>query len=195
MAATLVIYAHPKTEGHCSFIREEVESLLKKNKADYELIDLYAIKYDPILHEEEHYTAGRRMISIQNKKFQQTITDAEKLIFIYPIWWNSMPAILKGWLDRVLTSHFAFRFTPRGIPIKLLKEREAQLFITGGTQRLLAWIFLRDRASKIMAKDTLGFCGIKTRVCQFGSCTNLTGKKADMIRKTVHKHLKRFYGW
>ena len=106
-----------------------------------------------------------------------------------------MPAILKGWLDRVLTSHFAFRFLPYGIPVKLLKGRKALLFITGGTNRILAWIFLRDRAAKIMAKDTLGFCGIKTSVCQFGSCTAFDGRKAARLRKTVQRRMERFYGW
>ncbi len=195
MAKTLVIYAHPKTMGHCSVLLEEVVRLLKGKKTEYELIDLYAIKYDPILHEGEHYTAGGRDITDQNKDFQQKITEAERLIFIYPIWWNSMPAILKGWLDRVLTSHFAFKFTPRGIPIKLLKERKALLFITGGTQRILAWIFLRDRAAKIMAKDTLGFCGIKTSVCQFGGCTKLTDERAEKMRRAVQKRLPSFMGW
>ncbi|HIH05389.1 TPA: hypothetical protein HA281_03755 [Candidatus Woesearchaeota archaeon] len=195
MAKTLIIYAHPKTRGHCSTIRDEVERLMKEKGEGYELIDLYAMKYDPLLHEKEHYTAGGRAISPRNKAFQQKIKRAERLIFIYPIWWNSMPAILKGWLDRVLTSHFAFRFLPYGIPVKLLKGRKALLFITGGTNRILAWIFLRDRAAKIMAKDTLGFCGIKTSVCQFGSCTAFDGRKAARLRKTVQRRMERFYGW
>jgi NAD(P)H dehydrogenase (quinone) len=197
MGKTLVIYAHPHTAGHCPAIKEEVERLLKEHKVEYSLFDLYAMNYDPLLHENEHYTAGaeHRDISEQNKMFQQKIAEADKLIFIYPIWWNSMPAVLKGWLDRVLTSHFAFKFDPYGIPVKLLKGRRALLFITGGTNRCLAWIFLRDRAAKIMAKDTLGFCGIKTTVCQFGSCRKFTEERATKIRKVVKRKLSSFYGW
>ncbi len=197
MTKTLVIYAHPATQGHCPTIKEEVEKLLKEHKIEYNFFDLYAMKYDPILHESEHYTAGaeHRHISEQNKMFQQKISEADKLIFIYPIWWNSMPAILKGWLDKVLTSHFAFKFTPQGIPVKLLKGRKALLFITGGTQRFLAWVFLRDRAAKIVAKDTLGFCGIKTKACQFGNCRTLNDKKAESMKKTVRRKLSSFYGW
>ena len=70
---TLIIYAHPKTEGHPPIILEEVKSFLKDFGEDYEIIDLYKIKYDPVLHEEEHYTSGNRNISKQNKlcKFVQ----------------------------------------------------------------------------------------------------------------------------
>jgi len=202
MAKILVIYAHPNTQGHCSIIKDEVRKQLDGKKEEYEFIDLYAMKYDPILHEKEHYTAGEYAISDQNKKFQKKVADANKLIFIYPIWWNSMPAILKGWLDRVLTSHFAFKFTPKrflgmeiAIPVKLLKGRKALLFITGGTNRFLAWTFLRDRAAKIMGKDTLGFCGIKTQVCQFGGCVKMTDKKAEELRKGVQRNLPGFMGW
>lgn len=202
MAKTLLIYAHPNTEGHCKILKNEVEKLLQDHNEEYELIDLYAIKYDPILHEREHYTAGGRSVSVENKRFQQKITDANRLIFIYPIWWNSMPAVLKGWLDRVLTSHFAFRFSVRkflgmelAVPVKLLTGRKALLFITGGTPRPLAWIFLRDRASKIMGKDTLGYCGIKTRTVQFGGCTKLDEKKEKELRRGVKNNLPKFMGW
>ena len=109
---TLIIYAHPKTEGHCSTILYEVKKVMKEKKKKYDLIDLYKIKYDPILHDEEHYTAGEghRKVSKENKKFQKMIKDTNELIFIYPIWWGSMPAILKGFIDRVFTSHFAYQY-------------------------------------------------------------------------------------
>jgi putative NADPH-quinone reductase len=197
MGKTLVIYAHPHTKGYCPCIREEVEKQLRAKKIEYSLFDLYAMKYDPILHENEHYTAGpdHRHLSEQTKMFQQKITEAEKLIFIYPIWWNSPPAILKGWLDKVLTSHFGFKFSPKGMPIKLLTGRKALILITGGTPKFFAWLLLRNRAAKIMAKDTLGFCGIKTKACQFGGCTKLEDKKVENVLSTVRNKLSSFYGW
>jgi NAD(P)H dehydrogenase (quinone) len=197
MVKTLVIYAHPQTKGYCPAIKEEVEKQLRAHKIEYSLFDLYAMKYDPILHENEHYTAGseHRHLSDQTKMFQQKITEAEKLVFIYPIWWNSPPAILKGWLDKILTSHFGFKFDKYGIPKKLLKGRKALIFITGGTPKPLAWLFLGNRAAKIMAKDTLGFCGIKTKVCQFGSCRALEEKKVQSVKSAVRSTLSSFYGW
>ncbi len=196
MGKTLVIYAHPQTNGYCSAIKDEVEKQLKAKKVQYSIFDLYAMKYDPVLHESEHYTAGseHRALSDQTKMFQQKIAEAENLIFIYPIWWNSPPAILKGWLDKVLTSHFAFKFDERGIPKKLLKGRRALIFVTGGTPKPLAWLFLGNRAAKIMAKDTLGFCGVKTTVCQFGGCRKLEAGKVEGIRNTVQRKMSSFYG-
>src|SRR3989344_176765 len=69
----LIIYAHPSTNGHCSTILKEVQTNLDSRNIEYEIIDLYKIKYDPILHENEHYTAGNFHITKQNREIQEII--------------------------------------------------------------------------------------------------------------------------
>ncbi|MDP7457809.1 MAG: NAD(P)H-dependent oxidoreductase, partial [Candidatus Woesearchaeota archaeon] len=89
---TVIVYAHPQTPGHCPEILKEVEAYHKEHGIEYELLDLYKMKYDPVLHENEHYTAGEGHwdVSKENKRIRQLILDNNKLIFIYPVWWNSM---------------------------------------------------------------------------------------------------------
>jgi len=195
---TLVIYAHPDTGGHCSIIKEEVKKALERFKIDYELIDLYKIGYDPILHEKEHYTRGKRDVSVQNQKFQEKIRESDELIFIYPIWWNSMPAILKGFFDRVFTARFAFIYknpwySPIPVPIGLLKGKNAIVFITSGATNLLSMIFQGFRAQKIMKNDILRFCGIKSKVYQLGNANDLTEKNIKRIKKTVERAISSHY--
>jgi len=186
---TLVIYAHPATQGHCPFIFEQVKKTLEEKKIEYEAIDLYSIKYDPVLHEDEHYTAGKRNVSKENKEMQKKILDSELLIFIYPIWWGSAPAILKGFLDKVLVSGFAFRYV-NGIPIGLLKGKRALVFMTSGGP---TWYYklTGNVPARIMKSMTLGFCGIKTKVYQIGRCLSFDDDKKKEITKTVRKAFEK----
>lgn len=189
---TLIIYAHPLTKGHCPTILEEIKSNLSSKNIDYEVIDLYKIKYNPILEDEEHYTAGNRKVSKQNLKFQDKIKESDKLIFIYPVWWNSTPAILKGFIDRVFTPHFAFKWEGK-VPKPLLKGKKAIIFLTTGASKLFFKIFEGNRAIKIIKKDILKFCGIKSKVFHLGSANNLNDNNINKIKSLVNKGLAYLY--
>lgn len=187
---TLVIYAHPNTGGHCATILKEVESTLKSRKQDFEIVDLYKLKYDPVLHEAEHYTRGKKKISAENKKFQKKIMDSDKLIFIYPVWWGSMPAILKGFFDRVFTSHFAFRYEG-SMPKPLLKGKKAAIFVTFGGPKVVSKIF--SCAGKLVRMNILWFCGIKSKTFALYSATELSEKNKARIQGIVPKGLAWLY--
>lgn len=206
----LIIYAHPDSEGHCSSILSEVKRHLDEKKADYEVIDLYNIKYDPILTEKELYGTKDKELSDVNKEMQKKVSEAEKLIFIYPVWLNSMPAILKGFFDRVFTSGFAFRYTPvipalirahiirypfvirfdYGVPVPLLKGKKAAVFLTTGAPKIAFFITGR-RFKKLIKKDILGFSGIKTKVYQIDNCRKLSDYQIAKIQKNVKKGMKK----
>jgi NAD(P)H dehydrogenase (quinone) len=184
---TLVIYAHPYTQGYCSTILEEVETILKNKKNDYEIIDLYRLGYDPILHENEHFTAGNRDISAENISYQEKIKNSDLLIFIYPVWWGTMPAILKGFCDRVLTPRFAYRYEG-AIPQRLLKGKRAIVFMTSGSPVAYFWIS-GNRPWLNIKWDILWFCGISSRVVQFGRCRKFDPAMAGRLKKKVQSTL------
>jgi len=184
-----LLNAHPDVEGHCSLIRSEVETLFKSKNVDYELLDLYKMGYDPLLHENELYTAARKDVSKQNAEFQGKISKTDKLIFIYPVWWASMPAILKGFFDRVLVSRFAFQYNDMGFPVRLLKGKKAVVFISSGAPKWL-YFFIGSRPAKIIKKDILGFCGIKAKVFQVGGARGRVKERnvckiKHMVRKGI----------
>ncbi len=188
---TLVIYAHPKTEGFCSTILESVKNKLEENNSPYEVLDLYDMNYDPILHENEHYTSrgDHKNISEENLKIQEKIKESNKIIFIFPIWWNSVPAILKGFFDKVFTSPFAFEFSPKGIPIGNLKGKEGIIFTASGSAKWQNILFLGDRAIKTVKNDTLGFCGIKAKAYHVYNANRLNEDKKNEIRNIIKKAL------
>lgn len=189
MKKTIVVYAHPNKNGFCGKILAQTLLYLKEQNVDFDLFDLYEIEYDPVLKKQEHYTSGGYDVSDENKKIQQMITDAKNMIFIYPVWWQNMPAILKGFIDRVFTSRFGFTYQ-NNIPIGLLKGRKAVAIVTSGGPRAFEYLYAHDRAVTILTKDALRFCGFKTRGYVIGSARELNEKKMKEIDRKVQKALK-----
>ena len=189
---TLIVYAHPDTGGHCSAICQVVHGFFSSHKLDYEFIDLYRIGFDPVLPAQEHYTRGHFKKSPQIESFQKKVKEADRLVFIYPVWWGTMPAIMKGFFDRVFTSHFAFRYV-NGIPRGLLKGKKALVLITSGANVFLSRAFQGGRPVKNIRNDILGFCGVKASVCQIGGANSFDDARGQMLKEVIGSRLKSFY--
>lgn len=179
MSKYLIIYAHPSQEGHCAHLLAQVVKKLKQRQADFEIIDLYALGYDPVLKNSELYSAGRKEISEQNQVFQDKIKAANRLLFIYPTWWQNLPAILKGFLDRVFTSGFGFIYK-NNLPVGVLKGKKAAAFTTSGGPILYTRFFTNLASLKVLLKHTLGFCGMQTRGFILGKARKLENNKEKL---------------
>lgn len=183
----LIIYAHPNKTGHCGLVLEEIKTALKAKNINFEILDLYEMGYDPIMKLEEHYTSGNFAVSLENKKLQEKIKNENRFIFIYPTWWNNVPAILKGFFDRVFISRFAFHYEGL-IPRGLLRGR-AVIFTSIGGPKWYYYFFTCARSIKIVANDVLKFCGIKARGFIVDSAREINDKQKRKIRTTIKKGL------
>jgi NAD(P)H dehydrogenase (quinone) len=193
---TLIIYSHPNVEGHCSRILKNVEKELKEKKEKYEVLDLYKIKFDPVLHEKELYSSGKKHQSEDIKLIHSKIHEADKLIFIYPIWWNNYPAILRGFIDRVFVSGFAFRYEKKlgnMVPVGLIKGKKATIFTTSGGSGLIFKYIQGSRGDKVLKNDTLKFCGIKTKSFHYGKALRINPETEKKIEALVKKGMKWMY--
>ena len=103
---TLIIYTHPSPTGFNAAILKEVQSNLSK-KHEVKTLDLYAENFDPILRFDQEHRRRDLHKDPEMAKYRDLITWADHLIFIFPIWWSGMPAILKGFIDRVFAADFA----------------------------------------------------------------------------------------
>lgn len=93
---------------------------------------------------------------------QELIAAADHLVFVYPTWWGTMPAILKGFLDRVLTPGFAFEHIEGGTGYApLLNGKSAQVFTTMDSPKWVYRFIYRSPGHNAMRRATLEFCGIK----------------------------------
>lgn len=182
----IIIYSHPNRTGHCGYILEQLEKQLKISGKEYTVWDLYQMNFDPLLKNNEHYTSGHTNIAPEIKILQNKILTENEFVFIYPIWWSSTPAILKGFFDRVFTSHYAFEYR-NNIPVGLLKNKKATIIATSGGPAWFTKILAWNTAIRNVTKGTLNFCGIKAKGYLIGSATKFTIKQKRKIEKLVIK--------
>lgn len=155
----LLIYAYPNHEGLNYSIKE---SVLKGIRLENEVkeIDLYIDEFDPVLHFDSNQPRRYLHEETSTQRYREMIEWSDFLIFIYPIWWSSSPAILKGFIDRVFVKEFAYRY--KGIrPIGLLRGRKAWIINTHDTPAFYARFFQKDYG-RVFSKQILKMCGIST---------------------------------
>lgn len=105
----LVVYCHPRDGSFTAAVRDVVLDQLRLAGAETRVLDLYQRGFDPILSASEH--EGYEIYPDNCAPVQQDVDDirwCDTLIFVYPTWWYGLPAVLKGWLDRVLLPDVAF---------------------------------------------------------------------------------------
>ncbi len=131
----LLILAHPnKGSFNHAIAKMCVDTVTKKGHKAI-LHDLYEEKFDPILPFEEFAKDARLPADIQ--KHCDELKTADGIVFIHPNWWGQPPAILKGWIDRVVRAGVAYEFVAgdkgEGVPRGLLKIKTAVVFNTANT--------------------------------------------------------------
>jgi NAD(P)H dehydrogenase (quinone) len=126
----LIVYAHPNPQSFNHAILESFTRGLEDAGHTFEAVDLYAINFDPCskLEDFAQFTGGQMPKDVLDQ--QGKVAQADALTFIYPVWWWSCPAILKGWIDRVLSHGFAYKIDEKGQPEGLLKHKKALLIST-----------------------------------------------------------------
>lgn len=114
----LVVLAHPLSDSLCAHLAHQAIDVLRARGATVDILDLYAEDFQPVLTAAErrlHYLTpepGPDIVALQ-----QRLAAADTLVLVFPTWWFSPPAILKGWFDRVWAPQFAFE---HGTPLKPL---------------------------------------------------------------------------
>ena len=104
------IYCHPLPESFHAAIRAEALAGLKQAGHAVDLCDLYAEKFDPVMGSDERRAYNDRAPEDPAlKPHFEHLAWAEAILFIYPTWWYGLPAMLKGWLDRVWATDVAFK--------------------------------------------------------------------------------------
>ncbi|POI23071.1 hypothetical protein CIB84_013181, partial [Bambusicola thoracicus] len=149
----LIVYAHQEPNSFNGSLKRVAVEELSKQGCSVTVSDLYAMQFEPratrndivgCLHnsEEFHYAVEmteaykRGCLSNDLTEEQEKVQEADLLIFQFPLYWFSMPAIMKGWMDRVLVQGFAHDF-PNCYDSGLLKNKLALFsFTTGGSEEM-----------------------------------------------------------
>ncbi|MBL8562927.1 MAG: NAD(P)H-dependent oxidoreductase [Gemmobacter sp.] len=115
----LVLYCHPEPHSFCAAIRDRVLDVLAAQGAEIRLTDLYAEGFDPVLRSPDL----ARYAEVPGNaagvaEHAANLLWCDRLVLIHPTWWGGLPAMLKGWMDRVLLPGIAFHL-PDGPGVRL----------------------------------------------------------------------------
>jgi putative NADPH-quinone reductase len=130
----LVVYCHPVPESFCAALRDTAIETLRAGGHAVELIDLYAENFDPVMGCDERRAYNERPPADPAlARHIEAIGRAEIVLFVYPTWWYGLPAMLKGWLDRVWATDVAFGLASDGrIVPKMTHIRKLGIVTTCG---------------------------------------------------------------
>ena len=158
----LVVYAHPNPQSFNHAILESFTKGLAEAGHTYEIVDLYAIKFNPCLSGEDFVKLMQWNVSDDVRAQQEKVSQANGLVFIHPVWWTGQPAILKGWIDRVFSMGFAYMLDEKtGHPQGLLKNQKALIINTAGAKEEDSKTMgVPDVLKKIEGDFVLKFSGI-----------------------------------
>jgi NAD(P)H dehydrogenase (quinone) len=164
----LIILGHPRRDSFCGALAQAYGESAKRAGAMVQELALGDLQFDPILR----VTSGQSQpLEPDLVRAQQLIQWAQHLVLVYPNWWGSMPALMKGFFDRTLLQNFAFRYRPNSaFWERLLTLRTAHLIVTMDTPPwYYRWIYGQP-GHRQMQQLILGFCGIKpVKITSFGS--------------------------
>ena len=133
-----MIFGSPKDNSLCNALGEAYAQA-RAAKATWCACSLGEMAFDPVLHQGYDQSQALEPDLLEA---QRQIHWAEHLVFVYPVWWGGVPALLKGFFDRVFLPGFAFRY--RGVRSweKLLEGRTADLLVTLDTPPwYFRWIY------------------------------------------------------
>jgi len=146
----LLVYAHPEPTSFTAALKDAGAAALREAGHTVEISDLYAENFDPVAgrhdfgtvadearfhyqteqgHAHEHQTFAPDLV-----REQQRFLNADLVVWLFPIWWGGMPAIMKGWFDRVLAFGFAYADGKRYDTGFFPKKRGLLCLATGGTR-------------------------------------------------------------
>ena len=156
---TLLILGHPSPDSFNAALADAYADAALKAGRELRRIDLHAQRFDPILHGAYR---GEQALEPDLQAAQADILWAEEIVWVYPVWWGGLPALLKGFLDRVLLPGFAYKFHQGHRSWdKLLKGRNARIVVTLDTPGWYDRLAYGRPAWRQMKHTILQFCGMK----------------------------------
>lgn len=180
MKRILIINGHPREGSFCQALSKAYLGGVAATGNEVVLLNLFELKFDPSFSgsysglQQENLEPDLRLA-------REKIKWADHIVIVHPVWWGSVPAILKGFFDKTLVPGFAFKYKQQG-PWwdKLLNGKTGEIMYTADTPPWFNSLFYGAPAVNMVRDRVLGFCGVKTkRVTGFGPIRNSTQQQRE----------------
>lgn len=158
---SLIIYAHPNKESFTNFLSKELENTLKESGNSVKVRDLYELNFDPVLSQKDFETLNSGNVPEDIKTEHEYITWADTIFFVFPTWWESMPAIMRGYIDRVFSYGFAYGSGESGTIGLLTGKKGVFIQGAGASKEAFETTGLRNAIDIVHNTGILKFCGIE----------------------------------
>jgi putative NADPH-quinone reductase len=159
----LIVLGHPNDNSFNHAIANTCKEKLIENGHSVVFHDLYKENFNPIITKSEIPKNGQ----IDNiiEEHCDDLKNSDGIIVIHPNWWGQPPAIMKGWIDRVIRPGMAYEFEEgdngEGVPIGLLKAKTGLVFNTSNTSKERENTLFKDPLETIWESCIFDFCGVK----------------------------------
>jgi len=183
MKNILIVVAHPKKDSF-SFAMAETYKKNREGKGDtVEVLDLYRDENQQTFF---HYDNANRLETTPSMHYYQTkIKDANEILFVFPYWWGSFPAILKNFFDWNLSKGFAFEYV-NSRPKGLLDGRTVKVMTTTGAPKFIYTLTGANRRLKNMIKEQIvDFCGMRLDGCHIYGGIDTSGKNTQNVLDSI----------
>lgn len=190
----LILYAHPNPKSFNHAILETVQAELKNAGREVSLRDLYAQNFNPVLSVNDLAGMMQRQLQPEVKAEQEFVGSADVIVVIYPLWWAGMPAILKGYIDRVFTEGFAYRIAGPDLEGLLKGKKVLLITTTGAPQEMYEASGMFKSMAQTTGEGIFQFTGMEliehTYLCAIPYVTDEDRKKMlEEVRGLVQKKL------
>lgn len=186
MKKIAIINGHPNKDSFNFGIAKAYREGALASGAEVREITIAEMKFDPVLH----FGYQKRMeLEPDLLKAWEIILWADHLVWIHPVWWGGLPAMMKGFIDRLFLPGFAYKYRENSVWWdKLLKGKTAHIITTLDQPGWYYWLLYGKPSINQLKKSTLEFCGVKpVKVTYIGIIRNSTEKQRAKWLQEVKK--------
>ncbi|MCM3044218.1 NAD(P)H-dependent oxidoreductase [Bacillus altitudinis] len=190
-----IVYAHPWDGSYNHAILTSITEKLETKKEPFQVIDLYKDGFNPVFTAEElkHFHKGETPYPLV-KDYQEKLKQSTELVFIFPVWWWDLPAMLKGFIDKVMLSGFAFiedqnTGTLQGL---LTSIKKTTVISTSTTDKEYIESEAGNAIQSVFIDRTLADLGIKnesTKWIHFSRVNLTTDEKRKQFLKEISQNI------
>lgn len=190
----LIISAHPSDNSFSNYLAQTLLAKSKENGWKVTWNNLYKTAFNPVLSPDDLQQIKNLQVPSDIKAEQQKIQQADLISIVYPLWWASFPAILKGYIDRVLTSGFAYQYSVNGA-VGLLSGKKVILHTTmGNTVEEYEEKGLIEAFKRSQGEEVFGFCGMEVSEHRFYPQITLADEtRRDMLLNEALEAYQMFW--
>lgn len=193
-----VVFAHPVADSYIGSLHKRLLAVLEARGDEVVDFDLYAMKFDPVMGAEEWRGHDEPLPPPPDlMPYVDALKWAEACVFCFPTWWVGMPAILKGYFDRVWRPGVAFAQPPAGGLIRpaLLNLKRMGVVTTCGSPWFYNKLLMQDPAKKVLLrglKATCGGMGVKHLYLAQHSVYDISPEAREMFAQKVERRFAEF---